>query len=46
VGTESTFYEIRARLVSANLEEDNDIHLVIKGVRTSICPKIPDLPGR
>jgi hypothetical protein len=28
-------YEVRARLVSATLEEDNDIHLVIKGITTS-----------
>jgi hypothetical protein len=34
-GIESTFYEVRARLVSAKLEEDNDIHLVIKGITTS-----------
>jgi hypothetical protein len=34
-GVESTFYEVRARLVSAKLEEDDDIHLVIKGVTTS-----------
>jgi hypothetical protein len=34
-GVESTFYEVRARLVSAKLEENNDIHLVIKGVTTS-----------
>jgi hypothetical protein len=34
-GVESTFYEVRARLVSAKLEEDNDIHLVIKGITTS-----------
>jgi hypothetical protein len=32
---ESTFFEVRARLVSAKLEEDNDIHLVIKGITTS-----------
>jgi hypothetical protein len=34
-GVESTFYEVRARLVSAKLEEDDDIHLVIKGITTS-----------
>lgn len=34
-GVESTFYEVRARLVSAKLEEDNDIHLIIKGITTS-----------
>jgi hypothetical protein len=34
-GVESTFYEVRARLVSGKLEEDNDIHLVIKGITTS-----------
>lgn len=34
-GVESTFYEVRARLVSAKLEEDDDIHLVIKGLTTS-----------
>lgn len=34
-GVESTFFEVRARLVSAKLEEDNDIHLVIKGITTS-----------
>jgi hypothetical protein len=34
-GVESTFYEVRARLVSAKLEEDNDIHLVIRGITTS-----------
>jgi hypothetical protein len=34
-GVESTFYEVRARLVSAKLEQDNDIHLVIKGITTS-----------
>jgi hypothetical protein len=35
VGVESMFYEVRARLVSAKLEEDNDVHLVIKGTSTS-----------
>ena len=34
-GAESTFYQVRARLVSAKVEEDGDIHLVIKGVTTS-----------
>jgi len=34
-GVESTFYEVRARLVEAKLEEDDDIHLVIRGVTTS-----------
>lgn len=34
-GVESTFYEVRARLVSAKLEEDKDIHLVIKGIPNS-----------
>jgi hypothetical protein len=34
-GVESTFYEVRAKLVSAKLEEDDDFHLVIKGVTTS-----------
>jgi len=34
-GVESTFYEVRARLVSAKIEDDNDIHLVIKGITTS-----------
>ncbi len=34
-GAESTFWEVRARLVSAKLEEDDDFHLVIKGVTTS-----------
>ena len=35
-GVESTFYEVRARLVSAKLEEDNDIHLVIRGITTAL----------
>jgi hypothetical protein len=34
-GVESTFYEVKARLVSAKLEEDDDIHLVIKGATTA-----------
>ncbi len=34
-GVESIFYEVKARLVSAKLEEDDDIHLVIKGMTTS-----------
>jgi len=34
-GVESTFWEVRARLVEAKIEEDDDIHLVIKGVTTS-----------
>lgn len=34
-GPESTFYEVRARLVSAKVEDDDDIHLVIKGITTS-----------
>jgi len=34
-GVASTVYQVRARLVGAKLEEDNDIHLVIKGVTTS-----------
>jgi hypothetical protein len=34
-GVESTFYEVKARLVSAKAEDDDDIHLVIKGVTTS-----------
>ncbi len=34
-GVESTFYEVRASLVEAKLEDDDDIHLVIRGVTTS-----------
>lgn len=34
-GVESTFYEVRARLVSAKLEDDDDVHLVIKGLTTA-----------
>ena len=33
-GVESTLYEVRARLVETKLEEDDDIHLVIKGLTT------------
>lgn len=33
-GAESTVYEVRARLVAAKLEDDDDIHLVIRGVTT------------
>lgn len=34
-GVESTVYEVPARLVEAKVEEDDDIHLVIKGVTTA-----------
>lgn len=34
-GVESTVYEVTARLVSAKVEEDSDIHLVIRGLTSS-----------
>jgi hypothetical protein len=34
-GVESAVYEVQARLVSAKLEDDDDIHLVIKGATSS-----------
>src|SRR6266571_9455566 len=34
-GVESTVYQVRARLVEAKLEDDSDIHLVVKGLTTS-----------
>jgi hypothetical protein len=46
-GVESTLYEVRARLVSAKVEEDNDIHLVIKELTTSgtMIVEFPLAPG-
>ncbi len=34
-GVESTVYQVPARLVEAKVEDDDDIHLVIKGVTTA-----------
>jgi hypothetical protein len=43
-GVESTVYEIKARLVEAKLEEDDDIHLVVKGLPTSSGTMIVEFP--
>ena len=42
-GVESTVYEVRARLVEAKIEEDSDIHLVIRSL-TSSGTMIVELP--
>jgi hypothetical protein len=34
-GVESTVFVVRARLVEAKLEEDNDVHLVVRGLSSS-----------
>jgi hypothetical protein len=46
-GVESTFYEVRSRLVGAKLEDDGDIHLVIRGLTTSgtMIVEFPQVPS-
>jgi hypothetical protein len=43
-GVESTVYEIKARLVEAKLEDDDDIHLVVKGLPTVGGTMIVEFP--
>lgn len=43
-GVESSVYEIKARLIEAKLEADDDIHLVVKGLPTLAGTMIVEFP--